>query len=200
MSYKFLVTSLLILITLNLKAQLLNSVALDTVPTYNLQQALNQNPLEVYKLSLKKMKLTELPTEILKFKNLQYLDLQKNKLKTFPASLQNFKYLQELNISYNKIEIITKELGQLVHLMKFTANNNLIVSLPKEIEHLKKLKYIDIWGNDIGSLPYEIQKLKDNLIELDMRVILMSKEENKKIKKLLPNTKIRFSKSCNCAF
>lgn len=179
---------------------MLDSIAFDTVPTYNLQQALKQNPLKVYRLSLKKMKLTELPIAIFSFKNLQYLDLQKNKLKVFPINIQNFTYLQELNLSHNNIEIITEGLGQLLHLKKFTANNNQIVSLPKEIKHLKKLKYIDIWGNDIGSLPYEIQELKDNLIEIDMRVILMSKEENKKIKTLLPNTKIRFSKSCNCAF
>ncbi len=200
MSYKFLATSLLLLFTFNLKAQMLDPIALDSLPTYNLQQALEQDPLKVYKLSLKKMKLTELPTEVLNFKNLQYLNLQKNRLKTFPTNIKNFTHLQELNISYNNIEIIPKELGQLLHLIKFTANNNQIVSLPKEIKHLKKLKYIDIWGNDIGALPFEIQELKDNLIEIDMRVILMSKDESKKIKALLPNTKIRFSKSCNCAF
>jgi Leucine-rich repeat (LRR) protein len=179
---------------------LLDSIAFDTVPTYNLQQALKQDPLKVYKLSLKKMKLTEFPTEILEFKNLQSLDIQKNKFKTFPIQITAFKFLQELNISTNKIEIVTKELGQLIHLRKFTANSNRIVSLPKEIRFLKKLKYIDIWGNDIGSLPYEISELQDNLLEIDMRVILMSKDENNKIKELLPKTKIRFSKSCNCAF
>ena len=200
MSYNFLITSLLIISTLNLKAQLLDSIAFDTFPTFNLEQALKQAPSKVYKLSLKKMKLTELPSEVLAFTNLQYLDLQKNKFKNFPSKIVNFKYLQELNISNNKLEIIPKELGELTHLIKFTANNNQIVALPKEIEYLKKLKYIDIWGNDIGTLPYEIQELKDNLIEIDMRVILMSREENKKIKELLPNTKIRFSKSCDCAF
>tara|TARA_B100000809_G_C15125994_1_gene526236 strand:+ start:1820 stop:2434 length:615 start_codon:yes stop_codon:yes gene_type:complete len=198
--YKILVSLLLIAFTISTKAQLLDSIAFDTVPIYNLQQALKQDPLKVYKISLKKMKLSKLPTEILEFKNLQYLDIQKNKFKTFPTNIATFKYLQELNISTNKIELITKELGQLVHLKEFTANSNHIVSLPKEIKYLKKLKYIDIWGNDIGSLPYEIRELEDNLIEIDMRVILMSKEENNKIKALLPKTKIRFSKSCNCAF
>ena len=198
--YKFLVSTLLIVFTISAKAQLLDSIAFDTVPIFNLQQALKQNPLNVYKLSLKKMKLTELPTAILDFKNLQYLDLQKNKFKTFPTNITAFKYLQELNISTNKIEIVTKELGQLIHLKKLTASSNHIVSLPKEIRHLKKLEFIDVWGNDIGSLPYEIQELKDNLKEIDMRVILMSKDESNKIKELLPKTKIRFSKSCNCAF
>ena len=73
-------------------------------------------------------------------------------------------------------------------------------AIAAHMERIKKLKYIDIWGNDIGSLPHEITELKDNLLEIDMRVILMSKTEHQKIKELLPNTKIRFSKSCDCGF
>ncbi len=191
---------MLILFTISTKAQLLDSIAIDTVPTYKLQQALKQDPLKVYKLSLKKMKLTELPPEILQFKNLQVLTVKGNKLKTFPKEIATFTYLQELDISANKIGIVTKELGNLVHLKKFIANSNKIVSIPPEIKHLKKLKFLDLWGNDIGSLPIEISELENTLEEIDMRVILMSNAEHKKIKALLPNTKIRFSKSCNCGF
>ena len=199
-SYKFLISLLLILFTINTHAQLLDSIAIDTVPTYTLKKALKQDPLKVYKLSLKKMKLTELPPEIFQFENLQVLDLKKNKLKKFPKEITAFKYLQELDISVNKIEIVTKELGELIHLKKFLANSNKIVSIPPEIKHLKKLKLLDLWGNDIGALPKEISELENTLEEIDMRVILMSNQEHKKIKALLPNTKIRFSKSCNCGF
>jgi Leucine-rich repeat (LRR) protein len=191
---------LCIAISLGVNAQLLDSVALDTVRTYTLQQALKKNPDEVYKLSLKKMKLSELPQEILAFKNLNALDLKRNKLKEFPPELASFKYLQELDISTNKIKIIPKELGALVHLKKFIANSNQITTITKEIKHLKKLEFLDLWGNDIGALPYEIKELEHTLKEIDMRVILMSNEEHKKIKSLLPNTKIKFSKSCNCGF
>ncbi len=198
--YRFLISYLLIVFTANVNAQLLDSIAIDTVPTYTLQKALKQDPLKVYRLNLKKSKLSKLPAEILAFKNLQVLDLSKNKIKTFPKELTNFKYLQELDISTNKIEIITKELGDLIHLKKFIANSNKIVSIPVEIKYLKKLKFLDLWGNDIGTLPYEIHELENNLEEIDMRVILMSKAEHKKIKELLPKTKIRFSKSCDCSF
>ncbi len=198
--YKFLISSLLIVLTVNTNAQLLDSIAIDTVPTYNLQKALKQDPLEVYKLSLKKMKLTELPPEVLEFKNLQVLNLKGNKFKTFPKEITTFTFLQELDISANKIEIITKELGELIHLKKFVANSNKIVSIPPEIKHLKKLKFLDLWGNDIGALPTEISELENTLEEIDMRVILMSPTEHKKIKVLLPNTKIRFSKACDCGF
>ena len=198
--YRFLISGLFIVLSINTNAQLLNSIALDTVPTYTLERALKQDPLKVYKLNIKKRKLTELPEEIFKFKNLQVLDVSKNKLKTFPTKIGEFSYLQELNISTNKIEIITSELGKLVHLKKLIASSNRIVSIPKEIKYLKKLKFLDLWGNDIGALPYEIRELENTLEEIDMRVILMSNAEHKKIKSLLPNTKIRFSKSCQCGF
>jgi len=182
-------------------AQLLDSLALDTAKTYSLEQALKQtDPLKVYKLSLKKKSLTELPSSIYQFKNVQHLIISKNKLKEFPKEIVQFKYLQILDISSNRIEIIPKELGQLIYLKEFYANQNKIVSIPPEIKNLKQLSYLDLWGNDIGVLPYEISELKNSLKEIDMRVILMSEKEHQIIKELLPETKIRFSKSCACGF
>lgn len=200
--YKYLVSVIFTLLyfSTSSNAQLLDSIAFDTVPTYTLKQALKKDPLKVYKLKLKGEKLKELPTEIYQFKNLNALDISKNKLQEFPKQIKEFQFLQDLDISSNKIEIITKELGLLVHLKTFKANQNNIVSIPAEIRYLKKLHYMDLWGNDIGSLPYEISELSETLKEIDMRVILMSKNEHDKIKSLLPNTKIRFSKACNCGF
>lgn len=203
--YKCLVKSIafstiFLIITPALKSQVLDSMALDTVPTYTLSKALKQDPLKVYKLNLKKSKFTEIPEEVYQFKNLNVLDISKNKLKEFPKRINEFKYLQELDVSVNKIKVITKELGDLIYLKKFIANQNSIVSIPPEIKNLKQLKYMDLWGNDIGYLPAEIKELRNTLEEIDMRVILMSKPEHEKIKALLPDTKIKFSKSCNCGF
>lgn len=202
--YKYLskinIVIILLLCSFTSNAQVLDSFAIDTVPTYTLARALKQDPLKVYKLNLKKTKLSEIPEEVYQFKNLNALDISRNKLKEFPKRISEFQYLQELNISGNKIEVITKELGLLLHLKKFEANQNGLVSIPPEIKFLKKLEFIDLWGNDIGSLPYEITELQMSLKEIDMRVILMSKAEHDKIKSLLPNTKIKFSKSCNCGF
>ncbi len=88
--YKCLISFLLIVFSNHVNAQLLDSIAIDTVPTYTLKKALKQDPLKVYKLSLKKMKLSKLPPEILQFKNLQVLDIKKNKFKTFPKEITNF--------------------------------------------------------------------------------------------------------------
>jgi len=185
----------------SVSAQLLDSLALDTVHTYTLVSALKQeDPSIVYKISIKKKKLTELPSEVYQFKNLQHLIVSKNKLKVFPPEMVAFKYLQILDMSSNKLEIIPKELGELIYLKELYLNQNKIVSIPPEIKYLKKLTYLDLWGNEIGVLPYEIGELSETLEEIDMRVIFMSRKEHKVIKELLPNTKIRFSKACDCGF
>lgn len=198
--YKFLISVLFVFFTINIKAQIVSLEFLDTTPTLNLEDALKQDPLKVYKLNLKKQKLTGLPETIFQFKNLQVLNLKSNKLETFPKNITAFKYLQELIITANKIEIVTKELGELIYLKRFVAGSNKIISIPSEIKNLKELTFLDLWGNNIGSLPLEIEELKDNLKEIDMRLIMMSKAEHKKIEVLLPNTKIRFSESCDCGF
>jgi Leucine-rich repeat (LRR) protein len=204
--YKHLVkVSLVLFVLLSVKsnalAQLLDSTALDTASTFTLAKALRQeDPLLVYKLSLKKLKLHELPAEIYKFKNIQHLIVSKNKIKVFPPEMIAFKYLQILDMSSNKMEIIPKELGSLIYLKEIYFNQNKIVSIPPEIKFLKELKYLDLWGNEIGVLPHEIGELSETLEEIDMRVIFMSNKEHKVIKELLPNTKIRFSKACDCGF
>jgi Leucine-rich repeat (LRR) protein len=181
-------------------AQVLDYKALDTLPEYTLEQALKKDPLTVYRLNLKKQKLTDLPEEIAQFKNLQSLNISKNKFSHFPSIIFKFTYLQRLDVSNNKMTSIPKEIGGLIHLKRFSANETEIASLPAEISQLKELFYLDIWGTNVASFPAEIEQLKETLKEIDMRVIMMSNAEHQKIKDLLPLTKIHFSKSCNCGF
>lgn len=184
----------------SVEAQVFDYKALDTLPELTLEQALKKDPLTVYKLTLKKTNLIDLPESIVAFKNLQSLDISKNKLKHFPAIVFKFQYLQKLNVSDNKIATIPAEIGSLIYLKEFIVNQTEIASFPAEIGKLKELFYLDIWGTNIALFPNEIQELSETLKEIDMRVIMMSDTEHKKIKELLPNTKIHFSKSCNCGF
>lgn len=185
---------------INVSAQIFEYKNLDTIPELTLEQALTKDPLTVYRLKLRKEKLVDLPEQIAQFKNLQSLDVSKNKLNHFPAIILRFEYLQKLDVSDNKIELIPAEIGKLIHLKEFSANQTEISTLPVEISQLKELKYLDVWGSNLASFPEEISLLQESLKEIDMRVIMMSDAEHKKIKELLPNTKIHFSKSCNCGF
>lgn len=186
--------------SIHVQSQVFDYKSLDTIPELTLEQALKKDPLTVYRLDLKRQKLVDLPESITQFKNLQTLDVSKNKLKHFPSLIVKFKFLQNLNISDNKIDAVPAEIGDLIYLKEFSANQTEISTLPAEIGKLKELKYLDVWGSNLASFPEEISQLQEKLKEIDMRVIMMSDAEHKKIKELLPTTKIHFSKSCNCGF
>lgn len=183
----------------NVSSQLIDIQSLDTIPELTYVQALKQDPLNVYKLTFRKQKLTELP-DITQFKNLQSLNISRNKLSSLPKQIFEFQYLQNLDVSDNPISTIPVEIGNLVYLRKFIANETNITGLPAEISKLKVLNYLDVWGTNVASFPDEIADLKETLKEIDMRVIMMNNSEHQKIKTLLPQTKIHFSKSCNCGF
>ncbi|WP_299463115.1 leucine-rich repeat domain-containing protein [uncultured Microscilla sp.] len=63
--------------------------------------------------------------------------------------------------------------------------------VPKQIEQFQKLKYLRLAGNALTTLPEEIKKLK-NLKLLNLEMNKFPPEEKVRIKKLLPNTEIKF--------
>lgn len=174
---------------------------LDTLPIFSLEEALAvSDPLTVYKLSLKRKRLSILPQSLKQFKNLQYLDISKNRLERFPEVLLTLQNLQYLNIASNKMSTIPQQIQELSNLQTLIASQNVLTTLPSTIGKLNQLEELDLWGNEISWIPQEIAMLKNNLLVLDLRVMLLPKEEHKRLKELLPTTKIHFSKTCDCAF
>lgn len=181
------------------RAQLLDSLTLDTMTAFtSLEEALKQ-PDKVIKLVLRKEKLSVFPQEILSFKNLQYLDLSKNRLKEIPEEIDSLKSLQVLILSKNDIETLPKEIGLLKSLRMLNVNQNELVSLPPQIGNLENLQYLDLWSNNISYFPEQMKYLK-NLKVMDLRVILINTPDQKKIQEMLPHTRIYFSPSCNCQY
>jgi Leucine-rich repeat (LRR) protein len=189
---------LFLLAGLQTRAQLLDSAALAKEPEYtDLTEAL-KNPDKVYKLTLRRMKLKTIPKEVFTFKNLQVLNLSKNKLTSIPAEIGMLKKLEVLDLSANNIDSVPPQIGKLVNIKKLILNQNVIATLPPEIGNLTKMIFLDMWGNEIQELPKEITKLQNTLKVLDLRVISIKEDKQEAIVKLLPNTKIFFSTSCNC--
>jgi len=188
---------LLLFNSVNVNGQLLDSTELANATLYrSLEEALI-NPDSVFKLTLKRKKLVEVPFDIFKFKNLQELDLSKNKLTVLPREIGTLSNLEYLNVCKNKLTNVPSEIGQLKNLKKLLLFQNEITHLPEEIGGLQSLEFLDLWGNELISLPEELAQL-ERLAVIDLRVIEISDERQKAMKEMLPHTKIHFSNSCNC--
>jgi Leucine-rich repeat (LRR) protein len=178
-------------------AQLLDSIAFDTVKVYESIAEANKQPDKVIKLVLHKDKLTAFPEDIRKYTNLQYLDLSKNRLKKVPAWIGELKSLQFLILSRNDIDTLPREIGGLENLKYFIINRTNLVSLPPEIGNLKNLQYLDMWDDNLDEFPSDLGKLT-NLRVLDLRDILISDEVQAQLKSYLPHAQIFFSPNCAC--
>lgn len=195
---RILVLFLFFIIQLPVSAQLLSERQLAQEPIFtSLSEAL-KNPEKAYRLDLSKQKLRELPDTLFSLYNLQELKLAKNKLQNISPKIGNLTNLQKLDISRNNLSDFPSTIGNLTNLVELIANNNYIYKLPPEIGNLINLEKMDLWSNIIDQFPDQIANLKDNLKELDLRVVLINEDKQQIIADLLPNTVIHFSKSCNC--
>ncbi|MFT6211621.1 MAG: Leucine-rich repeat (LRR) protein [Bacteroidia bacterium] len=163
----------------------------------SLEEALAAPRDSVYSLKLKD-RLREVPPEVFTaFPNLQWLDLSKNRLTEIPANLGLLKNLKKLILFKNKIESLPPEIGLLEDLRELIINQNELQTLPEEIGNLKKLRYIDMWSNNITHLPKSMVEMYA-LEEVDLRVIVMTENEQEDIKLMLPNTTVEMDNHCNC--
>ncbi|MDD3876585.1 MAG: hypothetical protein PHT69_08180 [Bacteroidales bacterium] len=185
-------------ISMDVKSQLLDSLGLANAREFKSLKEAMRNPDEVYKLTLKRKKLRNFPSEIFLFKNLNELNLTNNHINFIPPEINTLKYLQNLYLGKNNITALPVELTTLEHLKILSLNRNDIELLPPEIGNLYSLRTLDLWGTAIVSFPYEISRLKHLLELVDLRVIYMNRSQQDEIKQLLPSTIILFSKPCNC--
>lgn len=163
---------------------------------FSLQEALLQ-PDSVFKLTLGKKKLKEIPPEVFTFSNLRVLNLGRNKITEIPADIAKLHHLQELDVHGNKLERLPAEIGMLTQLTKLKLNRNSIVALPPEIGNLVNLEIIEMWDNEVSDVPDEVRNLV-HLKVLELRGILFSYEEQRRIQSLVPQAKVYFSPGCAC--
>lgn len=196
-SVKFILILVICFTSIFAKAQLLDSLTLDTLTGHtNLQEALKE-PDKVIKLVLRKQHLKSFPKEILQFKNLQYLDISKNSIKELPDSIGTLTNLQYLACSKTGLLHITKEIGKLTNLVYLNFNQNELESLPPQIGNLEKLEMLDLWSNNFDDYPASLSGLK-SLKVIDLRNILISDETQAYLKGLMPKATVYMSPSCKC--
>jgi len=179
------------------QTELLDSMGIIKSDEYTDLKLALENKDKVVRLNLRKQKLKSFPMEILRFKNLQYLDLGKNSIEILPDSIVSLKKLQYLNLSKNDLEVLPKNIGEMENLKYLWLGQNNISSLPFGFGRLEKLEFLDLWDNNIDEFPLSMKDLT-NLKTLDLRNIMISKTKQENLQAQIPKTKIYFSAPCNC--
>ncbi len=119
------------------------------------------------------------------------LDLSSNKVTTIPASIGKLSRLRDINLSKNEIASLPYEFGNLKALKMLNMRQNGLTTFPKSVAMLSSLEVLDLAFNKLTTMPIEIANLK-NLKTLILVGNEISKNEQNKIKALLPKTTISF--------
>jgi Leucine-rich repeat (LRR) protein len=155
------------------------------------------NPDTIYNLSLSKMKLTELPASLWRFKNLQKLYLDKNKLTALPDSFDLFKNLELLNLDHNHFDLFPIPITRLLRLKTFIASNNRLTYLPDYISNAKCLQKMDFYNNEISDFGNGIFQMQA-LNYLDISGTMYGTIFQKQLEDKLQGVKIVMDPPCKC--
>jgi Leucine-rich repeat (LRR) protein len=105
---------------------------------------------------------------------------------------ERFGCILEFGKWYNASDWVNfKGWQQLQSLKWLDLQNNQITSVPDSIGQLQKLEYLYLHNNQLTALPDSIGQLQ-SLKRLDLDNNQLSKNEQQRIKKLLPNCEIYF--------
>jgi Leucine-rich repeat (LRR) protein len=168
-----------------------------TEKVYKWEEVQQANPDTIYNLSLSKMKLTELPANLWRFKNLQKLYLDKNKLTALPDSFDLFKNLELLNLDHNQFELFPIPLTRLLNLKTLIASNNRLTYLPDFISNAKSLQKMDFYNNEISDFGNGIYQMPA-LNYLDISGTMYGTIFQKQLEDKLKAVKIVMDPPCKC--
>ena len=152
---------------------------------YTWEEAVQQNPLNIYDLSIGKGIFNSFPEEILTFKNLErlWMGMQAHlQFSSLPDTFYDLKQLHTLQIYGSKLEQLSPKIGQLQKLEDLAIQSSALTSLPDAVCSLPKLtsinlkynrlshlpdaittltslKYLDIEGNNFKTLPKDLDKI-----------------------------------------
>lgn len=121
-------------------------------------------------LSLKKLNLKKIPTEIIELRELISLNLTGNNFFDIQPAICKLKKLAILDLSYNNLNSINECITNLSLLRELRLNNNQLLMIPYSINKLINLRKLFLQGNQIRRLPQELAELQSlEEIHLDFR-------------------------------
>ncbi len=133
-------------------------------------------PDDVVEIDLLGSKITSIPKEINKFKDLNVLAVSSN-LVSLPDEIGELSKLEVLKLNNNSLTRIPDTIGNLKKLEKLNLENNKLVELPKSIGKLENLIYLNVHNNQLISLPSEMNNLT-KLIDAHKESVKKHKEKD----------------------
>lgn len=98
-------------------------------------------------------RLTEIPRCMIELAGLEGMYFTGNKITELPACLFTFTQLRKLEVSDNLITVLPPEIGNLRNLIHFRLDGNKLTSLPDSMAKLVHLRVCDFSNNDLRSIP-----------------------------------------------
>lgn len=93
--------------------------------------------------------LTEFPKEICLFTEAKQVMILKNKISSIPADISKMKNLEKLDLTGNQLTALPAEIGTLENLKTLKLGNNPLESLPEELANCKNLKSLVLKGSKV---------------------------------------------------
>ena len=174
-----------------------------------------ESPERVEELDLYYRRLESFPPEILHLINLKHLTLRTCTIGRLPPEIANLSKLTSLDLGEASLTNLTPSVGTLTNLTRLWLNDNALTSLPGELGRLSRLEYLNLDRNQLATLPEEVGTLQSltwlrlnqnklyalpqdlsglaqNLKTLYLLGNPIPKEEQDRIKKMLPACTIYF--------
>lgn len=127
----------------------------------NLADAL-KTPEQVYRLNLSNQNFERFPSEIAKFRNLQYLSLRNDHLKAVPSEIASLQNLRVLDLGGNDFKLLPANFTKLRNLEELYLDDDKNLNLIKDFEILSalpKLRVLHLENDGISKLPTNVRKL-----------------------------------------
>lgn len=103
--------------------------------------------------------LTEFNKEFVKLENLKFLYLRANDLTKFDKEFAKLRHLHRIDLTDNKLTKFDKEFAQLRNLEELSLGENELTSFDREFAKLENLQKLTLYGNP---LPFPIEILKQS--------------------------------------
>uniref|UniRef100_A0A0K0FBY9 Protein flightless-1 homolog (inferred by orthology to a C. elegans protein) n=1 Tax=Strongyloides venezuelensis TaxID=75913 RepID=A0A0K0FBY9_STRVS len=116
------------------------------------------------------IKVSGIPSDIFRMKDLTIIDFSHNQLKEVPANLEYAKCAIVLNLSHNNITSIPPMIfSNMIDLIHLDISNNKLDQIPSQIRRLQLLQILNLSNNSLKSFHFKLNSSMKNLRILSLK-------------------------------